>query len=141
MKTRNDGRKAAQKQLIGVATVCKRLIPKLKAWLSSEDHFGSLNHQPLYQAMSVFNATLPPLAGNMVAVAALATLPGRGDDLLEIAGDFWIGLAELLQVVRNRDLEELMPRVSNADVRTGLRCCTRLCVHLAGARLSARCFY
>eukprot|EP00729_Bicosta_minor_P008552 gene8552-13322_t len=47
LKTRNEGRKAAQKQLIGVATVCKRLIPKLKAWLSSEDHFGSLNHQPL----------------------------------------------------------------------------------------------
>ena len=59
-------------------------------------------------AMSVFTSTLPPLASNLVAVAALATLPGRGDQVLERAGDFWIALAELLQVVKERGADELM---------------------------------
>ena len=45
---------------------------------------------------------MPPLAGNLVAVAALSTLANRGEELITAAGDLWIGLAELLQVVRQR---------------------------------------
>ena len=48
--------------------MCKRLIPELKGWLESPDHFGSHDHRSLYMAMSVFTSTLPPLAGNIVAV-------------------------------------------------------------------------
>ena len=108
-KTRNVTRKAAHKQVLGIAVMSKRLIPLLQKWFTSGKHFGELDHKPLHRAMSVYNSIMPPLASNLVAIAALSTLPNRGEEVITVGADLWIGIAELLQVVRNRDEEALIP--------------------------------
>lgn len=45
--------------------------------------------------VKLFLSTLPPLAGQIVRLAALSTLRGRGEELLDAAGDMWIGILQV----------------------------------------------
>lgn len=98
-------------QVLGIASKCKKLVPCASHLTTSRAANADPDNRKLFMdTINLFCRVMPPLAGHIVTMAALTTVPGRNEELLVQAGDMWIGTLQLVQAVRE---------TSKADVITG----------------------
>jgi len=107
-KARAAGKIKVKRVVLGISIKCKELIPvaletggkvtKAKRTKARELATGTIR---------LFVSTLPPLASDIARLAALSTLSGRGEDLLDAAGDMWIGILQLVQGIRHLSDDEV----------------------------------
>eukprot|EP00035_Acanthoeca_spectabilis_P009413 m.166975 g.166975 ORF g.166975 m.166975 type:complete len:614 (+) comp14718_c0_seq2:47-1888(+) len=116
-KAGTQGKGKVKQLVLGISVKCKQLIPiAMDTAQSNRDTASQKKARDLATAtVKLFLSTLPPLAGQIVRLAALSTLRGRGEELLDAAGDMWIGILQFVQAMRHtseEDVQEAAPLIA-----------------------------
>eukprot|EP00040_Diaphanoeca_grandis_P009431 m.48799 g.48799 ORF g.48799 m.48799 type:complete len:702 (-) comp20859_c0_seq1:510-2615(-) len=110
-KKLKETRVEVRQQVLGIAAKCKNVLSTAQSFVKTKST-SDADRKQLKDAIIVFTSTLPLLGTNFVNAAALCTLPAKSEEILETAGDLWIGLLQFVQAIHEKEYAELMEGVN-----------------------------